>query len=392
MDGHDRHGRFSAAAPDEARLVNEARFMDAALALAARGLGRTSPNPAVGCVIVRNGEIVGRGWHRGPGSPHAEAMALADAGAEARGAVAYVTLEPCNHHGRTGPCAQALIDAGVRGVVYAIPDPNRIAAGGARRLAVHGLGVREGVRADEARDLNRAWLHAVSTGRAYVHAKSAMSLDGRIATGAGESRWITGAEARARGHAYRRDADAILVGADTVVAADPALTHRGAASGDADRPQPLRVVVDSRARVSPGAKVFERTGRGALLACLADVPARRLAAFEELGVDVVRLPKGPDGRPDLRDLTAAVWRRGAARLLVEGGGRLIGALRDADLIDELSVFIAPKIIGGGRPGFDGAGVARLADASRFEFAPPEPLGADVLFHGRRRRDDATEVR
>lgn len=356
--------------------------MARALELARLGEGLTAPNPMVGCVIVNNGRTVGTGWHKGAGRPHAEAEALIEAGPQAIGATAYVTLEPCKHFGRTPPCVDALINAGVSAVVYALADPNDVAAGGATRLQAAGVRVRGGVLENEARALNRAWLHALRWKRPYVIAKAAMTLDGRIATRTGDSKWITGDEARARGHAFRRAADAILAGASTIIADDPALTAR---DGE-DTRHPLRVVVDSRARTSPGAKVFERSGAGAVLATTTAAAGEKLARFREHGVDVQATAPDADGRVDLAELLAALHGRGVVSALAEGGGELLGALFDADLIDEVALFIAPVILGGGRPAFDGAGPNRLAELPAFDFDAPESLGRDLLLRGLRRRE------
>lgn len=353
-----------------------------ALDLARLGQGMTAPNPMVGCVVVRNGDIVGEGWHKGAGLPHAEPEALAEAGARAHGATAYVTLEPCKHFGRTPPCADALVAAGIAEVVYALADPHAAAAGGARRLQSAGIRVRGGILEEEARRLNRAWLHGLKYGRPFVIVKAAMTLDGRIATRTGDSKWITGEEARATGHELRRAADAILVGAGTIIADDPALTAR---FGGETR-HPLRVVVDSTGRSPPGAKVFERSGEGALLATTAAATGARLARFREHGVEIMQTGADARRRVDLEELLAALYRRGVVTALAEGGGELLGALLDADLVDEVALFIRPAVLGGGRPAFDGRGPDRIAELKAFDFEAPEAVGGDFLFRGVRRRE------
>ncbi len=370
-------------AGDRLRSEREAdsRFMSRSLELARLGLGRTAPNPMVGCVIVKNGQIVGEGWHKGAGLPHAEPEALAQAGERARGACAYVTLEPCNHHGRTPPCTEALLKAGVSEVVYALADPHALAAGGATRLQMAGVKVRSGVLEDEARELNRAWLHTLTARRPYVVAKAAMSLDGRIATASGHSKWITGALAREKGHELRRMADAIIAGAGTIIADDPALTAR--LNGETHFP--LRVVLDSTGRTSPGAKAFERTGRGAALATTAAAPASRLARFREHGVEPILCAANERGRARPDDLLDILYARGVVTVMLEGGGEVLGAFLDADLIDEVWLFIAPILIGGGRSAFDGVGAARLSDAHRFDFKEPELIGPDIFMRGLRAR-------
>ncbi|MEO1014947.1 MAG: bifunctional diaminohydroxyphosphoribosylaminopyrimidine deaminase/5-amino-6-(5-phosphoribosylamino)uracil reductase RibD [Pseudomonadota bacterium] len=366
-------------------LDADTAFMSEAIALARRAEGLTSPNPLVGCVLVRDGVVVGRGWHEGPGLPHAEVAAISDAGEAARGATAYVTLEPCNHTGRTGPCTEALIAAGVSEIIYAVSDPNPLAAGGATRLREAGLTVRAGVCEAQARAMNVAWLHAMAFRRPYVIAKAAMSLDGRIATRTGVSKWLTGPEARRKGHGLRARSDAILVGAGTICADDPALTARL----DGETRAPLRVVLDSTGRSPLGAKAFERSDDpsrpSALLATTRNCPTDRRAAFEAAGVDVAVLETDDSSRPDLDDLMAELHRREVRTLMVEGGGTVLGSFLDRDLIDEIHLFYAPLIIGGGKSAFDGDGVDRVTDAGGFDFEPPEQVGADFLVRGRRRR-------
>lgn len=362
---------------------DDTRLMQRALALALRGAGQVAPNPMVGCVLAKAGAVIAEGWHKGPGKPHAEIEALAAAGEAARGAAAYVTLEPCNHVGRTGPCVDALIEAGVAEVVYAIADPNPVASGGAARLREAGVAMRSGVCEEEARFVNRAWLHSLRHKRPLVIAKTAMSIDGRIATRAGESRWITGSESREKVHELRAGVDAVITGAGTVAADDPALTAR--CGGDVRHP--LRVVLDSTARAAPGAKVFERSGRGAVLATTDRAPATRIAAFREMGVDVLLSPADDQGRPDIPFLLSALHERGIVTAMVEAGSGVLGAFFDADLIDEIAIFVAPMLIGGGKTAFGGKGVAALAEARRFSFQPPEQCGGDILYYGARQRGD-----
>jgi diaminohydroxyphosphoribosylaminopyrimidine deaminase/5-amino-6-(5-phosphoribosylamino)uracil reductase len=359
--------------------VDDRRYMARALELARRGEGFTAPNPMVGCVVVRDGEIVGEGWHEGPGRPHAEIVALSAAGEAAKGSTIFVTLEPCSHFGRTPPCVDGIVASGVKEVVYTFDDPNPLAAGGAGRLERRGVSLRKGVLADEARRLNRAWLHKLETGRPLIVAKVAMSLDGRIATTGGESKWITGSEARLRAHELRQWAGAIIAGANTVAADDPELTAR-----IADRPHanPLRVVLDSTARSWPGAKAFERTSPGALLATTAAASTDRLAKFEEHGVETLILETDDRGRPDLRSLVARIGERGIDCMLVEGGAAVLGAFFDARLVDELWVFTAPIVIGGeGRPAVAGLGAASIAAAAQIVAPQYETLGRDWLVHG-----------
>ena len=354
--------------------------MKRAIALAARAEGRTAPNPMVGCVIVKDDNIVGEGWHEGPGLDHAEIGALKSAGDAARGATAYVTLEPCNHHGRSGPCAEALIDAGLAEVIYALSDPNPLAAGGAARLEQAGIKVTRSEFEKEARELNRFWLHKVDTGRPYVVAKFASSLDGKIASRSGDSKWITGKSARARAHDLRREVDAIIVGADTVIADDPALTARR----DTGETQfPLRIVLDSTARTSPGAKVYDRAGKGAMLVTTAAAQTSRLAAFREHGVEIAILETDARGRPDLDALMNTLGARELNGVMIEGGGAVLGSFFDHGLVDEVWAFIAPVIIGGaGKAPVGGEGVASIANAFRLENINTQTLSPDILMRGR----------
>jgi len=354
-------------------------WMTRALALAEKGRGRTSPNPMVGAVIVKDGEVVGEGFHPQAGEPHAEVFALREAGGRGRGATAYVTLEPCNHHGRTPPCTEALIQAGVSRVVVGATDPNPLVSGrGLDRLSVAGVAVIHGVLADEAHRLNEAFDHWITTRRPFVTLKLATSLDGRIAAGTGKSQWITGAPARARVHQLRAASDAVAVGSRTALTDDPRLTAR-------DVPgtwnPPLRVVIDSTLRVSPYAKAYDaKAPGGALVATAApeDAPAAQVLAAR--GVAVWSVP-GDDGRIDLAALMTRLGARDpgpVTSLLVEGGGVLAGALLAAGLVDKLVTHVAPVIIGGdGLPAFGPLGLTAPADGPRFRFEPPVPLGDDV---------------
>lgn len=320
--------------------------MDHALRLARRGLGNVWPNPAVGCVLVREGRIVGRGWTQPGGRPHAERMALDAAGAAARGATAYVTLEPCAHHGRTPPCAEALIAAGVTRVVSALTDPDpRVTGRGHAMLRAAGIGVTEGVRADAAAALQRGFLTRVTLGRPMVTLKLATSFDGRIATGSGESRWITGEAARRHVHALRLTHDAVMVGGGTARADLPALNIRGFGAVR----QPVRLVIAN--------------------APIPDLPPED-AAHGPLWV----LP-GP-----LPEALAELGRRGLTRVLCEGGGQLAAGLLGAGLVDELVGYTAGVLLGGdGRAAVGPLGLQHLSDAPRFRLAEARPLGGD-LFH------------
>ncbi len=357
-------------------------FMQRALQLAQLGEGFTSPNPAVGAVVVRNGQIVGEGYHRQAGAPHAEVEALRAAGPLAQGATLYVTLEPCNHYGRTPPCTEAILQAGIAEVFYAVRDPNPHVAGqGHERLAAAGITVHQGLCAAEARYLNRFFFHHVRTGRPYVIAKFAASLDGKIATHAGHSQWITGPAARQKGHTLRQEVDAILIGAGTAIADNPQLTTR--------LPQkhvrhPLRIVLDSRGRVPLGSWLFQADLPGqTLVATTAAMPRFHRLALHQQGVETLVLPATPQGQVDLFALLTALGRRPLTSLLVEGGGQVLGAFFDARCVNEVWAFLAPRIIGGqAAPGpIGGVGYATLTESGYLQDVTTEFLDCDLLIRG-----------
>ena len=352
--------------------------MRAALALARRGLGAAWPNPAVGCVIADAGRVVGRGWTQPGGRPHAETEALRRAGAGARGAAAYVSLEPCSHWGRTPPCADALILAGVRRVVVAIEDPDpRVAGSGIARLRAAGIAVETGLCAEEAAEINAGFLTRQRLGRPLVTLKLATSLDGRIATRTGASQWITGRPARERGQALRADHDAIMVGTGTVLADDPQLTCRLPGLGHRS---PIRVVLDRRLRIPLRARLIagaRQTPTWVLTLASAD-PARR-EAFLAAGASLIDADPDPAGRIDLAAALAALGRRGITRLLVEGGAHLAAALLRAGLVDRLAWFHAPLLIGAdGTPAIAALGLDTLAGAPGFVPVSIEAVGDDML--------------
>ncbi len=357
-------------------------YMKRALELAGRAAGWTSPNPLVGAVIVKEGQIIGEGYHHRAGQPHAEVEALRAAGVAAKGSTIFVTLEPCNHFGRTPPCSHALVDAGVETVYYATRDPNQKASGGHQYLVDAGIDVIEGVCRDEARELNRFFFHAMKTKRPYVIAKYAASLDGKIATHTGDSQWITGPDARLRGHQLRQAADAILVGAGTVIADDPSLTVR---LPEIEPCHPLRVVLDSHGRIPLTAKIFQPDLAGeTVVATTAQFSLEREAVLNKQGVAVWRLPNDANGRVSLPDLLDRLGADRKQSLMVEGGGAIHGAFLDAGLIDEVWAFLAPVVIGG-RDAFGpigGVGPARLADALRLDHTRLEQVGSDWLIRGR----------
>jgi diaminohydroxyphosphoribosylaminopyrimidine deaminase/5-amino-6-(5-phosphoribosylamino)uracil reductase len=362
--------------------------MRAALALARRGLGNVWPNPAVGCVLVRpdlDGRVVGRGWTQPGGRPHAETEALRRAGALARGATAYVTLEPCAHHGQTPPCAEALVAAGVARAVVAIGDPDpRVAGKGLKRLADAGVAVTTGICDDEAAEANAGFLARVTEGRPLITLKAATTLDGRIATRAGDSRWITGEPARARGHRLRADHDAILVGLGTVLTDDPELTCR--LPGLAGR-SPVRIVADSRLRLPTGSKLAASARSVPTWAVtVAGADAARKKALAGCGVEIVEVRADDRGRPDARAIAQTLGQRGLTRVLVEGGSALSAAFLKADLVDRLAWFRAPTVVGGdGMPAAAEFGIAALTDAPRFVLVGRQSIGEDIFEKYRRVR-------
>ena len=352
--------------------------MRAALSLARRGLGSVWPNPAVGCVIIKDGRVVGRGWTQSGGRPHGETEALRRAGAAARGAAAYVSLEPCCHWGRTPPCVDALVAAGVRRVVVALEDPDpRVAGEGLRRLRAAGLEVEVGLCAEEAAEVNAGFLSRLRLGRPLVTLKFATSLDGHLATASGESQWISGPPARERAHALRASHDAIMVGIGTVVADDPQLTCR---LPGLDHRSPVRVVIDRHLRIPPTARLIVDAGivpTWVLTSRSAD-PGRR-AAFLANGVTLIDVDLGRDGQIDLTRALAALGERGITRLLVEGGAQVAAAFIRSRFVDRLVWVHAPLVIGGdGIPAIAGLDVAALADAAAFERLATETIGEDVL--------------
>ena len=356
--------------------------MTRAIELARSALGSTSPNPAVGAVVVQNGAVVGEGYTLPPGQRHAEIGALAQAGPSARGATLFCTLEPCCHYGRTPPCTDAIIAAGVSRVVYAVRDPNpRVSGGGESSLRAAGIAVERQTN-PEAEELHEAFAKHITTGLPFVVAKFAMSLDGKIATRTGSSQWITGPVARARVQRMRKEMDAIMVGIGTTLADDPQLTARDAAGEPLpSNLQPVRIVVDSSARTPHNARMLNQPGR-TIIATAAGVPRDRVARLEDVGADVREFP-GSDDRVDLRKMLKFVGGQGIVSILVEGGGLVLGATLDAGLIDKVCAFVAPMLIGGaGAPSpVAGSGAAVIADALRLERTRIEPIGPDWLITG-----------
>ena len=355
--------------------LNDSEHMRHALALAARGLGRVAPNPAVGCVIVsRHGRIAGRGWTARGGRPHAETIALAQAGEAARSGTAYITLEPCAHHGATPPCANALVEAGIGRVVAAIEDPDpRVSGRGLELLRQAGVEVRTPLLADEAVELNRGFFMRIKKNRPFVTLKIAASMDGRIASAGGESRWITGKEARHFGHLLRAEHDAVLVGIETALADDPLLTCR---LPGLEQDSPMRVVVDTRLRLSEQSKLAQ-TAREVPTLVFTVLEAR--PPLSECGIEIVKVARDVRGRPDIGSVLNELASRGITRLLVEGGAGVHASFLDRSFADRLENLSAPLALGAsGHPAIDALAAFSLDEAPRFVRVQTQELGADLL--------------
>ena len=346
-------------------------FMARALRLAELGLWTTTPNPRVGCVIVKDGAVVGEGWHERAGEAHAEIRALQIAGEAARGGTAYVTLEPCSHYGRTPPCAEALIAAGVGRVVAAMRDPNpQVAGRGLAMLSAAGVGVDCGLLETQASELNPGFISRMTRGKPWLRLKAAASLDGKTALENGKSQWITGPEARQDGHRWRARACALLTGIGTVLGDDPQLNVRGVGA----LRQPLKVVVDSRLRLPPSARVLDG---GRALVVTAGGDAGRIAALQARGAEVICLP-GPAGQVDLPALMTELARRGVNEVHVEAGNRLNGALLEAGLVDELLLYLAPCLVGNAARGlFEMPALDSLDHKVKLAVSDMRMVGADL---------------
>jgi len=358
-------------------------YMKKAVRLAIRGEGRTSPNPLVGAVLVRDGEITGQGWHDVLGGPHAEVNAIADAGGTARGATLYVTLEPCNHHGRTPPCTRAVIEAGITRVVSGMADPNPdVAGGGMAHLSKMGIETTSGVLERECRALNQPFIKYVTTGLPFVRLKAAATLDGFIASSSGDSKWITNERSRGFGHKLRSISDAVVVGIGTVAADDPLLTARLA--GKKKRRQPARIVLDTGLNIPLTSQLVRSVQVSPVwVACAENASAERESALKGAGVTVIRVPRDESGLA-LPLLLRELGSRGISSLLVEGGGRVLGSFMEAGLADEFYFFYAPRILG------DRSGVGMVQGKSRQSISDSVPVYAmttrsfrgDLLIHGR----------
>src|SRR6056297_180878 len=366
----------------------DAQHMDRALDLGRRGMGNTWPNPAVGCVLVRNGQVIGEGWTQPGGRPHAETQALAQAGKAARGATAYVTLEPCSHHGQTPPCTDALIAAGVARVVAPFPDTDpRVSGRGFAALRAAGIVVDTGVGTEVATEDHAGFFCRVSHGRPLLTLKLATSLDGRIATANGDSQWITGAETRAYVHHLRATHDAVMVGAGTVRADDPLLTVRG---GNVPK-QPVRIVVSRRLDLPQDSQLCRSLDDAPVWLCHAeDAPHALCRTWETAGATLIRVPL--DGRQlDMASLLQSLGAAGLTRVFCEGGGELAASLLASDLVDRLELHMGGVVIGAeGRPALGALGLDRLADAPRFGLRSLRRIGDDVVQTWTRQRRQSQE--
>lgn len=358
------------------------KYMRLALELAANATGRTSPNPLVGAVVVKDNRVVGCGWHRKAGTPHAEVHALRQAGELARGAEVYVTLEPCSHYGKTPPCAKALIEAGVKSVYAALLDTNPMVAGrGFKMLKEAGIEVEYGFLEEEARRQNEVFLKWIEHKTPFIALKTAMTLDGKIATASGQSQWITNEKSRAYGYKLRDIYDGIMVGINTVIEDDPQLTARVEGGQN-----PVRIVVDSNLKISVNAKIITDKLAPTIIATTENAPQEKKAELEALGIKVLTIDKDEDNHVDIKKLLVALGELNICSILVEGGGTLHGSLVQHKLVDRVYFFIAPKIIGGAQAKNPvmGKGILNLQDALQLENIEikQEGLAGDILITGK----------
>ena len=362
-------------------------YMERALSLARMAMGSTSPNPAVGAVIVNDGVIVGEGYTQPPGLAHAEVVALKQAGEKSRGATMYVTLEPCCFYGRTPPCTKAILDAGIAGVHIATLDPNpKVAGKGRAELEDAGITVYAGEREEEAQEINEAYFKYITTGIPFVTAKFAISLDGKIATWTGDSHWISCEESRRFVHRLRRASDAIMVGVNTIVIDDPRLTVR---EGQSEK-YPLRVIVDSKGRVLSTARVFSEPGK-TVVAVTPDAPSETIKELKNVGAEVVVMPSWKS-MVDLNELLVELGRRNITSILVEGGSGLLGSMFDGCMVDKVVAFIAPVIVGGedAKSAVGGQGAHRIGQALQLSRIKVERCGKDVMVMGYLNEESETE--
>jgi len=359
-------------------MKEDEKFMGKALLLARKAEGRTRPNPLVGALVVKNSRIVGKGFHKKAGESHGEIEALAIARNKARGATLYTTMEPCTHWGRTGPCTEAIIAHGIRRVVIGSIDPNPLVSGkGVRALRRASVEVTLNVLADEARRINEAYFSFMRTGRPFVIMKAAVSMDGRIATGSGESQWISGEEARAFAHRLRQRADAVMVGIGTILKDDPLLTVRYGMGNDI---MPYRVIVDSSLRIPDSARVLRHEPWMTVIATTRRAPEKKKERLLSIGVEVLTLPSSR-GTVNLRALLNELGKRGIQGLLVEGGARIFASLMKDRLVNKAFIILAPMLLGEGVPLFRGWGVKRLKDGPVLKRVRVMRLGRDLVVEG-----------
>jgi diaminohydroxyphosphoribosylaminopyrimidine deaminase/5-amino-6-(5-phosphoribosylamino)uracil reductase len=361
-------------------------YMALALSLARLAQGQVSPNPAVGAVIVKNDVIIGQGYTQPPGGDHAEIVALKQAGREAREATLYVTLEPCCHHGRTPPCTKFIIQAGIEEVHFAITDPNPLVSSkGQAALQEAGIKTYIGEHASEASEVNEAFIKYITTGMPFVTVKFAASLDGKIATRSGDSKWVTGEAARKQVQHIRYISDAVMTGANTVIADDPRLTVRLSVKGGITHKQPIRIIIDGLGRTPPQARLFTEPGK-TLIVLGEKTSADIKKPLTDTGAELLELPS-EGGMVDLRQLMKALGERQITNILVEAGGILLGSLFDAGLVDKVVAFFAPIVIGGGeaRPAVAGKGIEKLSDCIKLKDIRVERVGDDIMVSGYMKR-------
>ena len=350
--------------------------MKRALKLSQKGKCLTCPNPMVGAVVVKDGQIIGEGWHHGPGLPHAEIEALRACRTDPKGATMYVTLEPCNHYGRTPPCSEAIIEAGIGKVIYALSDPNPVAGGGAERLRKAGIKTQMGLGRCEAIEINRKFLYFCLTGRPWVIMKAAMSLDGKIATAGRESQWITSERSRKLVHRLRAEVNSVLVGSGTLLADDPQLTNRMSKTSSR---QPLRVLLDSKLQLTRGHRIIGEKPEDLLVFCTAQAPLEKEEELRSLGVRVIR--QEGVGRVDLPEAMATLGELGVQSVLVEGGSSAFTSFWESGLINEYYLFFGPFFIGGDlAPGVLRRGVQSLGEVERLKVESVKKIGPDILVH------------
>ena len=354
--------------------------MRLAIELARKAKGCTSPNPMVGAVIVKDGEIVGRGYHQKAGTPHAEVHAIEDAGEKAKGATIYVSLEPCSHYGRTPPCTQAIINAGLSGVVTAMTDPNpRVNGNGKAILESHGIEVKTGVLEEEARKLNEFFIKYITTGLPFVILKTAMTLDGKIATHSGKSKWITSEESRKRVHQIRNEVDAVMVGIGTVIKDDPSLTTR---LSDGNGRDALRIILDSHARIPLDAKVLNQESNAkTIVAVTPSAPEDKIDQIRQKA-EVIIIPER-DGRVDIFELMKKLGQMEITSVMIEGGAEVNASALKAGIVDKAMFFVAPKIFGGKDTSspIGGDGVEDPSEAIKLKDISVERIGEDMLITG-----------